>query len=251
MWNFIFPSNSPFTRYTQGVLVGTWEHLPPPPPPWRTYLYRLHVCNFHTGRTVVWCVELRVRVAGYRQWRDGRAGTELSKSSKKCLHDQRLSFWSAVPLWVDARQPVIWRSMYVTGSQYSGCLSKMHCLFFSQHEIIELCTCVLWWWNDWHWAMYMCFMMMKWLTWTNLGVLLSCRGKSESDHWLNVSRDFSRSGKVSPSTPVMNEDEENKQMMKLVEEYASSRISTTTWLLAGNVPRTFTPFILFTGRFTR
>ena len=29
--------------------MGTWERPSPRPLPWRAFLYRLHVCNFHTG----------------------------------------------------------------------------------------------------------------------------------------------------------------------------------------------------------
>ena len=38
-----------YTLVQAGVLVGTNEPPPPPPPPhpWRTFLYRLHVGNFH------------------------------------------------------------------------------------------------------------------------------------------------------------------------------------------------------------
>ena len=32
-----------------GCSCGHLEASPPPPPPWWTFLYRLHVCNFHTG----------------------------------------------------------------------------------------------------------------------------------------------------------------------------------------------------------
>ena len=39
-------NNSVHVGCSCGPLVAS---PPPPPPPWRTFLYRLHVCNFHTG----------------------------------------------------------------------------------------------------------------------------------------------------------------------------------------------------------